>query len=79
MRTNAPYSTWFNGGDRTTTGFHNQIHVPQDVHAAESLRQMGDLKTRHYATATGAWTLAAPKRRASNQEAAMEITAITAA
>ena len=25
MRTNAPYSTWFNGGDRTTTGFHNQI------------------------------------------------------
>jgi len=25
MRSNAPYSTWFNGGDRTTTGFHNQI------------------------------------------------------
>ena len=25
MRTGAPYSTWFNGGIRTTAYFHNQI------------------------------------------------------
>src|SRR5580658_2472615 len=31
MRTNAPYSTWFNGGDRTTTGFHNQIGLLSEI------------------------------------------------
>ncbi len=31
MRTGAPYSTWFNGGDRTTTGFHNQIGVMSEI------------------------------------------------
>jgi len=27
----APYSTWFNGGDRTTVGFHNQIGVMSEI------------------------------------------------
>src|SRR5260370_1449489 len=27
MRTGAPYSTWFNGGIRTTSYFHNQIGI----------------------------------------------------
>ena len=31
MRTGAPYSTWFNGGDRTTTGFHNQIGLLAEI------------------------------------------------
>ena len=31
MRSNAPYSTWFNGGDRTTTGFHNQIGLLGEI------------------------------------------------
>ncbi len=31
MRSNAPYSTWFNGGDRTTTGFHNQIGLLAEI------------------------------------------------
>ncbi len=31
MRSNAPYSTWFNGGDRTTTGFHNQIGMLGEI------------------------------------------------
>jgi len=31
LRTNAPYSTWFNGGDRTTTGFHNQIGLLSEI------------------------------------------------
>ncbi len=31
MRSNAPYSTWFNGGDRTTTGFHNQIGLLSEI------------------------------------------------
>ena len=31
MRTGAPYSTWFNGGDRTTTGFHNQIGLLSEI------------------------------------------------
>src|SRR5579862_2068004 len=31
MRTNAPYSTWFNGGDRTMTGFHNQIGLLAEI------------------------------------------------
>jgi hypothetical protein len=31
MRDAAPYSTWFNGGDRTTVGFHNQIGVMHEI------------------------------------------------
>ena len=31
MRSSAPYSTWFNGGDRTTTGFHNQIGLLSEI------------------------------------------------
>ena len=31
MRSGAPYSTWFNGGDRTTTGFHNQIGLLAEI------------------------------------------------
>lgn len=31
MRTGAPYSTWFNGGDRTTVGFHNQIGLLSEI------------------------------------------------
>jgi hypothetical protein len=31
LRTGAPYSTWFNGGDRTTTGFHNQIGLLSEI------------------------------------------------
>jgi hypothetical protein len=31
MRSGAPYSTWFNGGDRTTTGFHNQIGLLSEI------------------------------------------------
>jgi hypothetical protein len=31
MRSAAPYSTWFNGGDRTTTGFHNQIGLLSEI------------------------------------------------
>jgi hypothetical protein len=31
LRSNAPYSTWFNGGDRTTTGFHNQIGLLSEI------------------------------------------------
>jgi hypothetical protein len=31
MRSNALYSTWFNGGDRTTTGFHNQIGLLAEI------------------------------------------------
>jgi hypothetical protein len=31
MRTGAPYSTWFNGGDRTMTGFHNQIGLLAEI------------------------------------------------
>ncbi len=31
MRSNAPYSTWFNGGDRTMTGFHNQIGLLAEI------------------------------------------------
>ena len=31
MRSNAPYSTWFNGGDRTTTGFHNQVGLLAEI------------------------------------------------
>src|SRR5580658_6186269 len=31
MRTGAPYCTWFNGGDRTTTGFHNQIGLLSEI------------------------------------------------
>ena len=30
-RNAAPYSTWFNGGDRTTVGFHNQIGVMHEI------------------------------------------------
>src|SRR3984957_12376203 len=31
MRTGAPYSTWFNGGDRTTTGLPNQIGLLSEI------------------------------------------------
>ncbi|MDR3197212.1 MAG: hypothetical protein LBU34_05015 [Planctomycetaceae bacterium] len=31
MRNTASYSTWFNGGDRTTTGFHNQIGLLLEI------------------------------------------------
>jgi hypothetical protein len=31
LRSDAPYSTWFNGGDRTTTGFHNQIGLLSEI------------------------------------------------
>ncbi|MDR1492172.1 MAG: hypothetical protein LBT05_05585 [Planctomycetaceae bacterium] len=31
MRNAASYSTWFNGGDRTTTGFHNQIGLLSEI------------------------------------------------
>ena len=31
MRSGAPYSTWFNGGDHTTTGFHNQIGLLAEI------------------------------------------------
>src|SRR6266702_543377 len=31
LRAGAPYSTWFNGGDRTTTGFHNQIGLLSEI------------------------------------------------
>src|SRR6266436_2449953 len=31
MRTGAPYSTWFNGGIRTTSYFHNQIGIPTET------------------------------------------------
>jgi hypothetical protein len=31
MRTGANYSTWFNGGSRTTTGFHNQIGILTEI------------------------------------------------
>ncbi|GHT64369.1 peptidase [Bacteroidia bacterium] len=31
MRDAAPYSTWFNGGDRTTVGFHNQIGLMHEI------------------------------------------------
>jgi hypothetical protein len=31
MRTGAPYSTWYNGGSRTTTGFHNQIGLLSEI------------------------------------------------
>jgi hypothetical protein len=31
MRTAAPYSTWFNGGVRTSTGFHNQIGILSEI------------------------------------------------
>lgn len=31
LRNAAPYSTWFNGGDRTTTGFHNQIGLLSEI------------------------------------------------
>jgi len=31
MRTGASYSTWFNGGSRTTTGFHNMIGILTEI------------------------------------------------
>jgi len=31
MRTGAPYSTWYNGGSRTTTGFHNMIGILTEI------------------------------------------------
>ncbi|MDR2704194.1 MAG: hypothetical protein LBC02_00290 [Planctomycetaceae bacterium] len=31
LRNAASYSTWFNGGDRTTTGFHNQIGLLSEI------------------------------------------------
>jgi hypothetical protein len=31
MRNGANYSTWFNGGTRTTVGFHNQIGVMHEI------------------------------------------------
>ncbi|GHT46417.1 peptidase [Bacteroidia bacterium] len=31
MRGAAPYSTWFNGGDRTAVGFHNQIGLMHEI------------------------------------------------
>jgi hypothetical protein len=31
MRNAASYSTWFNGGERTTTGFHNQIGLLSEI------------------------------------------------
>ncbi|MDR0705264.1 MAG: hypothetical protein LBF88_09775 [Planctomycetaceae bacterium] len=31
MRNAASYSTWFNGGDRTTTSFHNQIGLLSEI------------------------------------------------
>lgn len=31
MRSAAPYSTWFNGGVRTATGFHNQIGILSEI------------------------------------------------
>ncbi|MDR0866234.1 MAG: hypothetical protein LBO74_15075 [Candidatus Symbiothrix sp.] len=31
MRNAANYSTWFNGGDRTTVGFHNQIGLMHEI------------------------------------------------
>jgi hypothetical protein len=31
MRNGANYSTWFNGGDRTTVGFHNQIGLMHEI------------------------------------------------
>jgi hypothetical protein len=31
MRSAANYSTWFNGGDRTTVGFHNQIGLMHEI------------------------------------------------
>jgi hypothetical protein len=31
MRNAASYSTWFNGGDRTTVGFHNQIGLLSEI------------------------------------------------
>jgi len=31
MRNAANYSTWFNGGDRTTVGFHNQIGLLSEI------------------------------------------------
>ncbi|MDR1683722.1 MAG: hypothetical protein LBS25_10125 [Candidatus Symbiothrix sp.] len=31
LRDAAPFSTWFNGGDRTTVGFHNQIGLLSEI------------------------------------------------
>jgi hypothetical protein len=31
MRTGASYSTWFNGGSRTTTGFHNMVGILTEI------------------------------------------------
>ncbi|HOG29575.1 MAG TPA: M14 family metallopeptidase, partial [Vicinamibacterales bacterium] len=31
MRSGAPYSTWYNGGTRTTTGFHNMIGILTEI------------------------------------------------
>ncbi len=31
MRTGASYSTWYNGGSRTTTGFHNMIGILTEI------------------------------------------------
>jgi hypothetical protein len=31
MRSGANYSTWFNGGSRTTTGFHNMVGILTEI------------------------------------------------
>ncbi len=65
-------------GDQAA-GFDREADVPQHRRGAEAFPQDGDLQAGHHAALSAANTLAAPKRRASSQEAASDISAITAA
>jgi hypothetical protein len=41
MRSEASYSTWYNGGERTTTGFHNQIGILTEISGNPTPGQIG--------------------------------------
>lgn len=57
MRSNAPYSTWFNGGDRTTTGFHNQIGLLAEIVGGPTPQSIPLIATKLLAAADQPWPI----------------------
>ena len=41
MRSEASYSTWYNGGERTTTGFHNMIGILTEISGNPTPQPLG--------------------------------------
>ena len=72
MRTGAPYSTWFNGGIRTTSYFHNQIGILTETHrqpdaGRDSVRARHAAAARRRAEPDRAADVPLPRQRSSTR------------